>query len=137
MVAVKSVTRHKLSSKLLENLEAEISILKRMHHPGIVDLRDCIYSDEHIHLIMEYCPGGDLSSYIKHRGDVAPWHGDAASNPVAAAQRAHYPHPEDGGLNDTMVRSFLAQLASALHFLRSRDIVHRDIKPQVRGVARM
>ncbi|WFD03658.1 non-specific serine/threonine protein kinase [Malassezia obtusa] len=130
LVAVKSVTRAKLSPKLLENLEGEISILKSMRHTNIVDLRDCLYTDEHIHMIMEYCPGGDLSQYIRHRGDVAPWNGDARSNPLAAAQRERFPHPADGGLNDAMVRSFLTQLASALRFLRSRDIVHRDIKPQ-------
>lgn len=130
MVAVKSVTRSKLSAKLLENLEGEISILKAMRHTNIVDLRDCIYTDAHIHLIMEYCPGGDLSLYIRKHGDVAPWDGDPAVNPLAAAQRARFPHPEDGGLNDTMVRSFLAQLVSAVRFLRSKDIVHRDIKPQ-------
>ncbi|WFC97114.1 non-specific serine/threonine protein kinase [Malassezia brasiliensis] len=130
LVAVKSVTRAKLSPKLLENLEGEISILKSMRHTNIVDLRDCIYTDDYIHMVMEYCPGGDLSQYIRNRGDIAPWNGDERSNPLAAAQRAKFPHPEDGGLNDAMVRSFLAQLASALRFLRSRDIVHRDIKPQ-------
>jgi len=130
LVAVKSVTRSKLSAKLLENLEGEISILKSMRHTNIVDLRDCLYTDEHIHLIMEYCPGGDLSLYIRHHGDVAPWDGDPAINPLAAAQRAKFPHPEDGGLHDAMVRSFLAQLVSAVRFLRSKDIVHRDIKPQ-------
>ena len=127
MVAIKSVTRSKLSDKLLENLEGEISILKSMRHTNIVDLRDCIYTQEHIHLIMEYCPGGDLSQYIKRQGDVAPWDGDLDKNPLAAAQRAKFPHPADGGLNDAMVRSFLAQLASAVRFLRSRDVVHRDI----------
>ncbi|WFC97468.1 non-specific serine/threonine protein kinase [Malassezia yamatoensis] len=130
LVAVKSVTRAKLSPKLLENLEGEISILKSMRHTNIVDLRDCIYTDDYIHMIMEYCPGSDLSQYIRKRGNIAPWDGDAFTNPLAAAQRRKFPHPEDGGLNDTMVRSFLAQLASALRFLRSRDIVHRDIKPQ-------
>ena len=130
LVAIKSVTRSKLSAKLFENLEVEISILKSVRHPAIVELKDCIYSDEHIHLIMEYCMGGDLSLYIKKRGNVAPWDGDSASNPYAAAHRSMYPHPEDGGINDTMIRSFLAQLASAVQFLRSNDIVHRDIKPQ-------
>lgn len=130
LVAVKSVVRSKLSPKLLENLEGEISILKSMRHTNIVDLRDCLYTDEHIHLIMEFCPGGDLSMYIRQHGDVAPWNGDPATNPLAAAQRAKFPHPAYGGLNEHMVRSFLAQLVSAVRFLRSKDIVHRDIKPQ-------
>lgn len=129
-MAVKSVARSKLSAKLLENLEGEISILTSMRHTNIVDLRECLYTEEHIHMIMEYCPGGDLSQYIRKRGDIPPWNGDELSNPLAAAQRRLFPHPEDGGLNDAMVRSLLTQLASALRFLRSRDIVHRDIKPQ-------
>ncbi|MBW0527201.1 hypothetical protein O181_066916 [Austropuccinia psidii MF-1] len=41
-----------------------------------------------------------------------------------------FPHPIDGGLNEWIVRSFLGQLADALHFLRSHSIIHRDIKPQ-------
>mgnify|MGYP002715251975 CR=1 FL=1 len=130
LVAIKSVIRSKLSDKLFDNLEVEIAILKSVRHPAIVELKDCIYSDEHVHLIMQYCIGGDLSQYIKQHGNVAPWDGDASSNPFAAAQRAIYPHPPDGGLNDAMVRSFLAQLASAVQFLRSNDIVHRDLKPQ-------
>ena len=79
---------------------------------------------------MEYSPGGDLSQYIRMHGNVAPWDGDAGANPLAAAQRSKFPHPEYGGLNEQMVRSFLAQLVSAVRFLRSKDIVHRDIKPQ-------
>lgn len=41
-VAIKAVVRSKLTSKLLENLESEISILKRIRHPHIVELKDCL-----------------------------------------------------------------------------------------------
>lgn len=41
-MAVKSVIRSKLTSKLLENLESEISILKRITHRNIVELKDCL-----------------------------------------------------------------------------------------------
>lgn len=44
LVAVKSVIRSKLTSKLLENLESEISILKRITHRNIVELKDCLVS---------------------------------------------------------------------------------------------
>jgi serine/threonine protein kinase len=42
VVAIKVVQRAKMTSKLLENLEAEITILKAIHHPNIVGLEDCL-----------------------------------------------------------------------------------------------
>ena len=42
--AIKSVIRSKLTAKLLDNLEVEISILKRIHHPNVVGLLDCVVS---------------------------------------------------------------------------------------------
>ncbi|KAK9708573.1 Serine/threonine-protein kinase, variant 3 [Basidiobolus ranarum] len=112
LVAIKSVLRSKLTRKLLESLESEISILKGIHHPNIVGLVDCVKSDSHIHLVMEYCSMGDLSNLIKKRKDIQEAEGPA------------------GGLNENIVKHFLRQLASALQFLRSRNLIHRDIKPQ-------
>lgn len=38
--------------------------------------------------------------------------------------------PAAGGLNEVIVRHFLKQLASAMEFLRDRNYIHRDVKPQ-------
>jgi serine/threonine-protein kinase ULK/ATG1 len=43
-VAIKAVSRQKLTSKLLDNLESEINILKAINHPNIVALTDCFVS---------------------------------------------------------------------------------------------
>ena len=43
---------------------------------------------------------------------------------------AKYPNPPGGALNEVIVRHFLKQLSSALKFLRDRNLIHRDIKPQ-------
>jgi serine/threonine-protein kinase ULK2 len=40
-----------------------------------------------------------------------------------------YPNPIRG-LNEVVVRHFLKQLSSALEFMRSKNYIHRDIKPQ-------
>ena len=40
LVAIKAVIRSKLTTKLLENLESEISILKRITHRNIVELKE-------------------------------------------------------------------------------------------------
>lgn len=125
-VAVKSVVRLKLKSKkLIENLEVEISILKSMKHPHVVGLLDYHQTSTHFHLVMDYCSMGDLSYFIRRRDQLVKTH------PVVSQLLARYPSPEGShGLNETLVIHFLKQLSSALEFLRSKSLVHRDIKPQ-------
>lgn len=101
---------------------------------------------------MDYCSGGDLSYYIKNRGRLP----SLDFVPRGGGKAVFWPHPEEGGLDEVVVRSFLAQLgqyarslsfiassgplkqwssylssALALKFLRSQNLIHRDIKPQV------
>lgn len=125
-VAIKSVLRQKLTRKLLENLESEISILKSIRHPHIVSLIDITETDSHIHLIMEYCPLGDLSFFIKKREKL----GQEGQIPLLLDIARKYPNTPGAGLNEILVRHFLQQLASALQFLRSKNLIHRDVKPQ-------
>lgn len=131
-VAIKIVVRRKLTQKLSDNLESEIAILKAVRHPNIVELIDCLKTESHICLIMDFSSGGDLSQYIRRKG-VMTDDPNASSLQAKSFVRASkkYPHPSDGGLNDRVVRSFVEQLASAMEFMRARNIVHRDIKPQV------
>lgn len=87
---------------------------------------------------MAYCSGGDLSVYIKRRGrlptlEFRPLPGDplyTSSYKGPSSDLVFWPHPEEGGLDDRVTRCFLGQLAEALRFLRERDLIHRDIKPQ-------
>ncbi|KAG9091100.1 Serine/threonine-protein kinase [Ceratobasidium sp. 370] len=123
-VAIKTISRSILTTKLLDNLESEISILKSLKNRHITELTDIIKAQRNIYLIMEFCSGGDLSSYIKHRGRVAALHTPTSPLPT------YLPHPKVGGLSDPVVRSFVGQLASAMRFLRARDLIHRDVKPQ-------
>lgn len=125
-VAIKSVVRSKLKSKkLMENLEIEVSILKTMKHPHIVGLLDYNQTASHFHLVMDYCSMGDLSYFIRKRDQLIKTH------PVISSLLERYPSPEGShGLSETLVVHFLKQLSSALHFLRDKSLVHRDIKPQ-------
>jgi serine/threonine-protein kinase ULK/ATG1 len=72
---------------------------------------------------MEYCQLGDLSYFIKRR-DVL------SRNNYTADMVKKYPNPPPGGLHEVVVRHFLQQLASALEFLRNKNLIHRDVKPQ-------
>ncbi|GAA5987795.1 hypothetical protein JCM10908_007219 [Rhodotorula pacifica] len=135
-VAIKAVVRSKLTAKLLENLESEISILKRIVHHNIVELKDCLKTDSHIYLIMDFCSAGDLSIYIRKRGDLPSLTASNQGLPAeermvtSAAEKVLYPHPKEGGLNETIVRCFLGQLVDGLRFMRNANVIHRDIKPQ-------
>ena len=60
---------------------------------------------------MAFCSAGDLSHFIKKRGDVDEL------NPVdprseTATVKPLYPHPKEGGLNEAVVRCFLGQLGA-------------------------
>lgn len=123
LVAIKSVDLGRLNKKLKENLYSEIQILKKLRHPHIVALHDCIESSTHINLIMEYCELGDLSLFIKKREKLM-------AHPGTSDMARKYPSTPNAGLNEVVIRHFLKQLASALQFLRQSNFVHRDVKPQ-------
>ena len=122
-VAIKSVDLKKLNKKLKENLYSEIEILRGLHHPHIVALVSCQETTAHIHLIMEFCELGDLSYFIRKRDTLG-------QHKTTTEMIRKYPNPPVGGLNEVVVRHFLKQLASALEFLREKDLIHRDVKPQ-------
>ncbi|KAH9947772.1 kinase-like protein [Amylocystis lapponica] len=125
-VAIKTVNRSGLTTKLFENLQGEIEILKALSHRHITRLLDIVHAERNIYLIIEFCAGGDLSNYIKKRGRVE----GLEYVPTPGAAPTYYPHPRTGGLDEIVVRSFLRQLARAIKFLRQRNLIHRDIKPQ-------
>uniref|UniRef100_A0A7N0U9N9 Protein kinase domain-containing protein n=1 Tax=Kalanchoe fedtschenkoi TaxID=63787 RepID=A0A7N0U9N9_KALFE len=101
-VAIKEIDTEKLSTKLQESLRSEISVLKKVYHPNIIRLHDIIEEPRKIHLVLEYCKGGDLSVYINRLGKV----------PEATAKH------------------FMQQLAAGLQVLRDNNLIHRDLKPQ-------
>lgn len=72
---------------------------------------------------MEFCELGDLSYFIKKRDKLI-------DHPATRDMVKKYPMPPAGGLHEVVVRHFFKQLASAMEFLRERDFIHRDVKPQ-------
>ncbi|KAM4675546.1 serine/threonine-protein kinase ULK3 [Discoglossus pictus] len=102
VVAIKCVSKKSLNKASVENLLTEIEILKTVHHPHILELKDFQWDQDYIFLITEYCAGGDLSHFIRTRR-ILP---------------------------EKIAQIFLQQLASALKFLYERNISHLDLKPQ-------
>ncbi|GMP50909.1 hypothetical protein CsSME_00017332 [Camellia sinensis var. sinensis] len=93
----------RLNKKLQESLMSEIVILRQTNHPNIIRLHDIIEETGRIHLVLEYCRGGDLSIYIQQR---------------------------QGRVPEATAKYFMQQLAAGLQILRDNNIIHRDLKPQ-------
>ncbi|OIW18905.1 hypothetical protein TanjilG_25348 [Lupinus angustifolius] len=101
-VAIKEIGTLRLNNKLQESLMSEVSILNQINHPNIIRLHEIIQAPGKIHIVLEYCKGGDLSLYIQRHGRV----------PEATAKH------------------FMQQLATGLQVLRDNNLIHRDLKPQ-------
>ena len=99
-----------MKEKYKHHISSEINILKELHHPNIVKYYDRIIDKENtkIYIIMEYCPGGDLSQLIKR-----------------CKHQKQY-------INEDIIWKIFSQVVSALyacHTNKSGKILHRDIKP--------
>lgn len=110
--AIKVILSSRLNDKLLKSIEFEIKVLRDLKHPNITELYDIKRLPTKVCLIMELCSFGDLSEYIK-KNRLQPGTGGPA-----------------GGLSEVIFRHFLQQLVSAFKFLREKNLVHRDLKPQ-------
>jgi hypothetical protein len=106
--AVKVVEKASLDNREAESLRTEIAILKLVNHPNIMRLREVFETRTHLYIVMKLVRGGDLFQRIKKKKC----------------------YPED------MVRQMVWSLLSAVRYLHSRGIVHRDIKPEVRVIFR-
>lgn len=69
---------------------------------------------------MAFCSAGDLSLYIRKRGDLVALTAsnqgllqDGGKGKELDLRRVMYPHPKEGGLNETIVRCFLGQLGES------------------------
>jgi fused-like protein len=85
---------------------SEAAILAKLDHPNIVALLDHFETARDVVLVMEYAYG-ELFAVLC----------------------------EDKRLPEPVVQGIARQLVSALHYLHSQRIMHRDMKPQVRRAA--
>jgi len=90
----------------------EISLLKELEHPGVVQLFDVVHQDQKLFMVFEY-----LDKDLKKLMDDY-----AAANKHDAG-----PGP---GLPESLVRSYLRQLLEAISYCHRHRVLHRDLKPQ-------
>lgn len=103
-VAIKKINKKKLDKILCERLNMEIKLIKTYHdHKNIIDVYDVFSSEynDHVFIILEYCECGDLSDFI-----------------------------ENNRLGEDSIRYYMIQLRDGLKYLRSNNVIHRDLKPK-------
>ena len=102
-VAVKVMNKNNMDSSDLELVRTEIEILKICQHPYIIKLYDIFENVDYIYIIMEYCSGGDLFSFLQKRNFI---------------------------LKEDKVATIMYKLCKAVFYVHSYGIAHRDIKPE-------
>lgn len=101
-VAIKIIDKEKvLKIGMIAHIKREISILRRVRHPNIVQLFEVMATKTKIYFVMEYVKGGELF------------------NKVAK-----------GRLKEEVARKYFQQLISAVAFCHARGVYHRDLKPE-------
>ncbi|NXS62087.1 STK36 kinase, partial [Brachypteracias leptosomus] len=101
VVALKFIPKVGLSEKELKNLQREIEIMRGLRHPNIIQMLDSFKTDKEVVVVTDYAEG-ELFQILE----------------------------DDGTLPEAQVQAIAAQLVSALYYLHSHRILHRDMKPQ-------
>ncbi|XP_008374611.2 CBL-interacting protein kinase 2-like isoform X1 [Malus domestica] len=101
-VAIKVINKEKvLKVGLIDQTKREISVMRLVKHPNIVQLFEVMATKTKIYFVLEYVKGGELFHKVSK-----------------------------GRLKEEMARKYFQQLISAVDFCHSRGVYHRDLKPE-------
>eukprot|EP00917_Polyrhabdina_sp_WS-2016_P017149 GHVP01037024.1.p1 GENE.GHVP01037024.1~~GHVP01037024.1.p1 ORF type:complete len:677 (-),score=47.03 GHVP01037024.1:131-2161(-) len=80
----------------------EVRIMRKISHPNIVQIY-ASYEDKHnVHMVMEYCSGGEVFDFVQQRGP----------------------------LDEETSRKVMKKVLSCVEYLHSIGIIHRDLKTE-------
>ncbi|XP_062190665.1 CBL-interacting protein kinase 2-like [Phragmites australis] len=101
-VAIKVIDKEKVMKLgLMDQIKREISVMKLVTHPNIVQLYEVMATKTRIYFVLEHVRGGELFNKVKR-----------------------------GRLKEDAARKYFQQLISAVDFCHSRGVYHRDLKPE-------
>ncbi|KAH7564650.1 hypothetical protein JRO89_XS09G0001900 [Xanthoceras sorbifolium] len=99
-VAIKVIKIDQVKKQgLTEQIKREISVMRLVRHPNIVEFKEVMATKTKIFFVMEYVRGGELFAKITK-----------------------------GRLKEELARNYFQQLISAVDFCHSRGVYHRDLK---------
>lgn len=101
-VAIKVIDKEKVYKVgMVDQIKREISVMRLVRHPNVVELYEVMASKTKIFIVMEYARGGELFHKIAK-----------------------------GKLKTDVARRYFQQLVSAVDYCHSRGVYHRDLKPE-------
>lgn len=103
LMAVKEIRFQDISSTpgMYKQIKDEMSVMEMLSHPNIVEYYGIEVHRDKVYIFEEYCQGGSLAQLLEH-----------------------------GRIEDEMVMQvYTLQMLDGLVYLHSKDVVHRDIKP--------
>jgi MAP/microtubule affinity-regulating kinase len=101
-VAIKIIDKTQLNANSLDKLSREVSIMSKLNHPNIVKLYEVIETEKTLYLVMEYINNGEVFEYLV----------------------------KNGRMKENIARQKFRQLISAVQYLHSKNIIHRDLKAE-------
>lgn len=104
---VHNLTGVPVAIKIVDKIHApsvvrEVETWRQMHHRHIAQLYEVITTESKIHMVMEYCSGGEAFDYIVKNGKISEESGQA--------------------------QSIFSQIVEAVGYCHSHGFVHRDLK---------
>lgn len=105
IIALKSFKTRDLCStqERFDEFEREVSILASLSHPYIIKFFGASMKQPKVAILIEYCENGDLKHYLEEK---------TASGGVSFEEKIR----------------LILQICSAMDFLHSKEIIHRDMK---------
>lgn len=100
-VAIKSYEKSRITDpSQWKRVQQEVEVLARLNHLHGLRMFETIDTPKRIHIVTEYCAGGNLCTYVKGRGRLA----------------------------EAEARRIFGQLVANIEYLHAQGIIHRDIK---------
>lgn len=99
--AIKSIHKRRIQSHMTV-LRSELDILQEADHPNIIRIFEAFEDEKNVHVVMEYCSGGDILEHMIQKGQF----------------------------NERRAAEIFEKVLSAVCYLHSLNICHRDIKPE-------
>lgn len=102
LVALKRIRLDTDSEGVPSTALREISLLKELKHPNVVQLKEVVHVEKILYLVFEYL-NQDLKKFME---------------------------TVEGEISMPLIKSYLQQLLEGIEFCHTNRILHRDLKPQ-------